>query len=392
MPTDKTNITDLVARQAKPRDKRYEIADASRTGFRLSVQTTGAKSFILRYSFKGEYLCMTLGKYVPGGDAFKIALAAFTAAQDALARGDDPKGIRRTKGDAAGAVAAAIELFREKHVSTLRPNTQDYVVRSLTRLAAEFDGRQMRSIAKSELVRWLDKITSKLGASAGVSHWKVTRCFFRWYESREDDFQNPARVIERPAAEKSRDRVLSDAELRAVWNAAVRVNGATGHLTRLLILTGCRRHEITDLERKEVGDDAITLPASRTKNECEHVIPLTAAMRAVLRECPKDGPFAINGAHKLGDHSGAKAKLDAVAKIASWTFHDLRRSVATGMQKLGIAPHIVELCLNHKSGTFRGVAGIYQRHKYTNEIAAAFKLWSEHIEAIASGAKIKAAA
>ena len=82
----------------------------------------------------------------------------------------------------------------------------------------------------------------------------------------------------------------------------------------------------------------------------------------------------------LADHSGAKERITPT--IRPWTLHDLRRSFASGLQRLGVAPHIVELALNHRSGTFSGVAGIYQRHRYAKEVREAFELWSQHIEAL----------
>jgi hypothetical protein len=104
-------------------------------------------------------------------------------------------------------------------------------------------------------------------------------------------------------------------------------------------------------------------------------------MCRVLQELPRTGKFVINGQDRpFGDHSGAKEKI--IPAIRSWTLHDLRRSFASGLQRLGVAPHIVELALNHRSGTFSGVAGIYQRHRYAKEVRDAFELWSQHIETL----------
>jgi integrase len=101
----------------------------------------------------------------------------------------------------------------------------------------------------------------------------------------------------------------------------------------------------------------------------------------VLQPLPRDGNFVLNGKDKpFGDHSGAKEKI--MPAIRPWTLHDLRRSFASGLQRLGVAPHIVELALNHRSGTFSGVVGIYQRHRYAKEVQAAFELWSQHIETL----------
>jgi len=387
----KTTITDLVCKNAKAADKRYEIADATRQGFRLSVQPSGAKSLILRYTHAGEYRNMTLAPYTPGGNALKIALAAYAKAQDALAAGTDPKAALRPKADPDAALTTHIANFKRLKVATLRASTQDYVKRSLDRLDTKFSGRELRAVKKSELVKWLDEIADAHGVSAAISHWKVIRCFFRWVESREDDFANPAAALAAPGKDREGDRTLSDAELRAVWNAALKVGGATGRFVRLMILTGCRRHEITHLARSEIVGNEIVIPKTRYKTHRELRLPITAAMRRVLDECPKEGPFAINGAHALGDHSGMKEKIDEHAKIEAWRFHDLRHSVETGMARIGISPFIAD-AITHPGGSMRGSMRRYQHHDFTAEKRAALERWSEHIEAITSGAKIKAAA
>jgi integrase len=103
-------------------------------------------------------------------------------------------------------------------------------------------------------------------------------------------------------------------------------------------------------------------------------------IRRVLDGLPPTGKFMLNGTDRpFGDHSGAKQKVNPA--IRAWTLHDLRRSFASGLQRLGVAPHIVELALNHRSGTFSGVAGIYQRHRYAKEVREAFELWSKHVAA-----------
>jgi integrase len=138
---------------------------------------------------------------------------------------------------------------------------------------------------------------------------------------------------------------------------------------------------MTELARDEITPDSIELRGDRTKNGIPHTIPITPMISRVLNTLPSTGKFALNGTDRpFGDHSGAKEKVTPA--IPPWTLHDLRRSFASGLQRLGIAPHIVELALNHRSGTFSGVVGIYQRHGYAKEVREAFELWSRHIEAL----------
>ena len=247
-------------------------------------------------------------------------------------------------------------------------------------MQAEWPGRSLRSISKKDVVAVIDKAMER-GPSAGVTAWKIAKAFFAWCEAREDDFASPVRSIRKPAKEKSRDRVLDDAELKLAWEAANVAGGAAGALIKLLILSGTRRNEITELARDEISIDTIELQGNRTKNGEPHTIPITPMIRRALNALPSTGKFVLNGTDRpFGDHSGAKEKV--APAIRPWTLHDLRRSFASGLQRLGIAPHIVELALNHRAGTFSGVAGIYQRHRYAKEVREAFELWSKHIEAL----------
>jgi hypothetical protein len=112
-----------------------------------------------------------------------------------------------------------------------------------------------------------------------------------------------------------------------------------------------------------------------------HAIPITSMIRRVLKTLPSTGKFVLNGTDRpFGDHRGAKEKV--IPAIPPWTLHDLRRSFASGLQRLGVAPHIVELALNNRSGTFSGDAGICQRHRYAKEVRETFELWSQHIECL----------
>jgi integrase len=160
--------------------------------------------------------------------------------------------------------------------------------------------------------------------------------------------------------------VLTDAELVKVWSAS-------GPFVRMLILSGCRRNEIAALSWSEVSADAINLPASRTKTAVAHRIPLTDLMKTTLPL--KRGRFVMTGTDKPLSPGSLKPKVE----IPHWTLHDLRRSFASGLARLGVAPHVLERCLNHK---LKGVAGIYNRHQYEADCAAAWQLWSDHIAEI----------
>lgn len=191
-------------------------------------------------------------------------------------------------------------------------------------------GRSLRSISKKDVVAVTgDEARSVAGVTAG----KVAKSFVAWCEAREDDFASPARSIRKPAKEKSRDRVLDENELKLTWEAADAEGGAAGALVKLLILSGARRNEMTELARDEIKTEVIELPGERTKNGLPHTIPITPMIQGVLHSQPRTSTFVLNGTDRpFGDHSGAKERV--APEIRPWTLHDLRRSFASGLQRL----------------------------------------------------------
>jgi integrase len=208
------------------------------------------------------------------------------------------------------------------------------------------------------------------------------RRFFRWCIERDVLAVNPMGGMERIANGKSRERVLCDQELAKVW-AATNSIGLFGSATRLLILTGARREEITQLRWSEIDGNTIRLEGARTKNGEPHDIPLSAPARELLANMPRIGNsefvFTITGAKPLTGWSQSKLNLDAVSGVADWRIHDLRRTVATGMQKLGVTLQVVESVLGHTSGSRGGIVGVYQRHNFADEKRAALEAWGAHV-------------
>jgi len=190
--------------------------------------------------------------------------------------------------------------------------------------------------------------------------------------------------------EKSRDRVLSDGEIKTIWKACHDDDYAA--ILRLLILTGQRASEIAELRWDEVHDEQIVLPAERTKNGRSHIIPLSEPAAAIIAKFPRGDRRYVFGRDDTGFQGWAKAKarIDVLIAgdrkpLAHWTPHDLRRTVATRMAELGVQPHIIEAVLNHVSGHKAGVAGIYNRASYDKEKRAALSLWAEHVLVIVEG-------
>jgi len=217
--------------------------------------------------------------------------------------------------------------------------------------------------------------------------------FFNWCISEGYAENNPVVGTNR-RPEKSRDRVLSDSDLTAIWAATAGADDYSA-IVRLLMLTGCRADEIGSLSWAEVFDDRVVLPGSRVKNSRDHIVPLSAPAQAILHARPKmlGRDFVFGRAHSDGGFAGwssCKVLLDerikaSGAKVKDWTNHDLRRSVATRMGELGVQPHIIEAVLNHVSGHKHGVAGIYNRATYAAEKQAALILWADHLMNVVEG-------
>lgn len=185
--------------------------------------------------------------------------------------------------------------------------------------------------------------------------------------------------------------MLSDGELRAIWNECD--DDDYGAILKLLLLTGQRADEIAALRWDEVHDEQIVLPSERTKNKRSHVVPLSDPAKAILAAFKPSDRTHVFGRFDTGFQGWHVAKRALNARLvdkpplAHWTPHDLRRTAATRMAELGVPPHIIEAVLNHVSGHKGGVAGIYNRASYDKEKREALNLWAEHVTALVEGRK-----
>src|SRR5262249_21586994 len=158
-------------------------------------------------------------------------------------------------------------------------------------------------------------------------------------------------------------------------------------LVRLLVLTGQRRGEIAGLTWSEIDLDKqlISLPRERVKNNRAHEIPLSPQAVAVIEALPRTGEHLFSlGRHPINGFARAKERFDRLCPVKDWVLLDLRRVAASGMAKLGVNLPVIEKVLNHVSGSFAGVAGVYQRHDFAGEKRAALEKWGAHVESIVS--------
>jgi integrase len=243
-------------------------------------------------------------------------------------------------------------------------------------------------------------IAIKNAHSAIVAHAARSKlsAFFSWTMRQGLRDDNP--VIGTDAGNgngngKPRERVLSDAELAAIWRGC---NGSDhGKIIRLLILLGARRQEIGGMAWSELNLDAPqrtwTLPAERSKNRNAHTLPLMPAALDIIKSVPRlverDQLFGSRSAGGFQKWDLGKRGLDERSGVTEWTVHDIRRTVATRMADIKIAPHIIEEILNHRGGHRAGVAGVYNRSSYSNEVRTALVMWSDHIRTLVEGGKRK---
>jgi integrase len=184
---------------------------------------------------------------------------------------------------------------------------------------------------------------------------------------------------------KPRERVLSESELVKVWQASG--DDSYGVIVKLLILTGCRRQEVGSMQWGELDQQRgiWNIPAKRTKNGRTHALPLPDMARAILAEVPRwhDGAFVFGRTAGFQAWAKSKRALDQRADVAPFVVHDIRRSVATHMNEIGVQPHIVSEVLGHARP---GVTGtVYNKATYSRDIAVALERWADHIRALVEG-------
>jgi integrase len=196
--------------------------------------------------------------------------------------------------------------------------------------------------------------------------------------------------------------VLDDRELSLVWRASENIGVPHNNIVKLLILTGARKSEVSDLPWQEIADlnqagrAVWNLPALRAKNKHPLTVPLAPGAVAILRAMPQFARRSgetdyVFGVKAPSGFSNAKKALDCEIMrlnngkpIEGWVFHDLRRSFVTGLARLGVELHVIERIVNHVSGTFGGIVSVYQKHKFESEMREALNKWADHIDLIVS--------
>lgn len=385
-------LTDLSIKGLLPRgNERYEVFDSKVPGFAVRVFPSGIKSFVLLYRQQGRLRRMTLGRYpvISLSEARRLAQRALNS----VAHGSDPQ---QSKTEARNGIAfgETVDTFIATHCARFnRARTAHETARILrSQFVVRWDARDVRDIARADVIVVLDRIVAIGASSAANNALAAIRKFFNWAIERGLIDTNPCVGLKKPAPHRSRDRVLSDGELAQVFRAAIAEGYPYGAIVALLILTAQRRGEVTEMRWSEIDFDKATwtIPAARTKSNRMQVLPLVPQALATLAAVPRfndDRVFPAQAAssNSFSGFSRAKKRLDEVSGVTQWVVHDLRRTAATGMARLGVAPHVVERILNHTSGTLGGVAGVYNRFGYLPEMRTALDQWAAHVSAVQNG-------
>jgi integrase len=367
-------LTDIrVSSLAAPEKGAKIYYDETLKGFGVRVSSAGTKAFVLATGKNRDRT--TIGRYpvISLQDARKRALQLM---------GEWAAGKR---GPARMAFEDAIALFvaeksRKNRASTITENE-----RILRKYFVPLHRKNLADIGSTDISRILDKLSDTPG-TALHAFWTL-RTFLRWCYKRGYIDRNPIDRLDPPSSIVFRERVLTDDELCAVWTAADAVGGGFSAIVKLLILTGQRRSEIGSLRADYIKDYSVCLPSEITKNRRMHTFPIGALSEAILssritNEAATLFPAQGSTTTPFNGWSKAKAQLDQKAGIAPWVLHDLRRTFATGMQRLGVRIEVIEALLNHVSGTRAGIVGVYQRHHYQDEMLAAVELWEGHLRTI----------
>ncbi|MBK1653366.1 tyrosine-type recombinase/integrase [Allochromatium vinosum] len=401
-------LTDAAVKRLKtPAEGRVEYWDTRTPGFGLRISSTGVRSWvmILRVLKDGRWVQqrLTFGKYP--GVSLAEARAKAIEARGLAERGEDPgaeaRAEKRAMIEATRHTFAAVRgefLTKYRGRGNRRPakRTLAEIKRVLeSDLFTGWSDTPLSKITRRDVLDALDVLLARGSEVMANRTLAYLSMLFGWALHREIIESDPTDSIKKPGVEQSRERVLTLDEMRAIWRATEPTETRKGDLfdsiVKVLMLTGQRREEVGGMRWVEVDLDAATwtLPAERTKNHREHLIPLSTPVVEILRARQAEQAvmgmatefvFTSFGPRPFSGWSKSKRRLDAQAGIAPWTLHDLRRTLATRMaEDLRVLPHVIEATINHVSGARSGVAGTYNRALYLDERRAALDAWAGYV-------------
>ena len=403
-------LTPLRIRSLKPPlSGRLDVADGATPGLCLRVSAHDTWTWTLRMRGpEGGLRRFVLGEFTEAQGLAWARRQAAKVRQEVRREGRDPHKERKDRAEAAAAQAQRDRL-------TLKVLVEDWQARRLANRRPRYAAEAVRALRVAFAKHWekpaedLDRVTvgrvlTDMTRHAPNQEKKTPRRYaiarstaaygracFTWAIKHHLVQDNPFAAV--PLDDfhtEARDRVLTDDELAAVWHAAEKAGAPFGCIVQLLILTGQRREEVAGLSWPEFSDDRSTwtIPASRAKNGKVHLVPLSATARDLLPAEPPAGEretdLVFPGLRNtpFSGWSKCKTQLDKASGVIEWRLHDLRRTLATGLQRLGVRLEVTEAVLNHISGSRAGIVGVYQRHDWAAEKRAALNAWAERVQTL----------
>jgi integrase len=365
----------LVEHLKVPGSKRLDAWDTVLQCFGVRVSPTGRKTWFVIIRADGRQKRVTIGTYPAvslaeaRGEAKKIIrdaqLGIFTDPQESPAL---------TLGE-------TVPLFIQLYA---KPKNRGW--KECEQLLGKFQGlfaTPLVQIARTDVVRVLDEIIASGTPYRANRALAALKKLMAWALDRGMIEVNPIAGLKPPHRERAREVVLSDEDIISLMAAADDEGYPFGDVFKMLILTGQRRGEVAEMRWSEVDLEhgVWTIPAARSKNGQSHAVPLSVPAVSLLRSLPRflasDWVFTTTGRGPISGFGRAKRRLPV--GISDWRIHDIRRTVASGMARIGVAPHVIEKVLNHKTGIISGVAAVYNRYAYENEKRDALERWSTNI-------------
>lgn len=386
-------LTDTgIANLNPPEEGRVEIWDTIVPGLGVRAGKR-RKMFVVMIRLRGRVRRITIGAF-PGIGVAEARARARESIEQAQ-NGIDV--VARKRAVAAheakvreNTVASTIEQYIDKYAKRRQRSwlqTKQVLQKYLVKPYGE---RALSDLTRTDILRVLDDIEAQGYTTAANRTLALAKTYFRWCIERGLIDQSPAAHIRPPSKEVSRDRVLTDAELRRVWFGAVDAGYPYGDIVRLLLLTAQRRDEVASMrwEELDLEDRVWTISASRNKSARLHTVPLSPTVVELLAAIHRVGPLVFpasnnpSGDNAFSGWSRAKRRLDEACNVQKWRLHDLRRTAATGMARAGFPPYVVERVLNHTTTCSGPLASVYQRYEYAKEKADALSIWDREVSVI----------
>jgi integrase len=377
-------------------------------GFGVRITAKGKRVFIFQYRAGPKVRRTVLGTWgaeLSAAKARKKAESLRGQVRDArdpvserraaaAARAKEEAAQKAAKAADAYTVRALIQSWTDHHLAERSDSYRKRVPAELRRVLAKWLDAPARQFARTDAVQALDATKAGAGPIAANRARAEARACWAWAVKRGALELNPWEATPKPSKENARERVLTDAEIGDLWEASASLGDPWGGMFRALLLTGQRRGEIAGMlwDELDLASGLWSMPGERTKNGRPHAVPLVPEVVAIIQAMPRREKAALvfegvrktapSGFGKLKDKLDDKmteAAAKRKAKLAPWTIHDIRRTVATGLQRLGVRLEVTEALLNHISGSRSGIVGVYQRHGWEKEKKAALEAWTAHV-------------